>query len=111
MCVLQYLSSYALFPLAMAIGTPLDDCRRVAELLGIKLFINEFVSYTQLNSLIENRHLLTTHLTNNGSFLWEENDVILLNSTSAHVLQGGVMTVCIRQRFVCRKYEKSKHEN
>ena len=35
-------------------GVPTHDCRTVAELIGIKTFLNEFVAYTDLSRLIDN---------------------------------------------------------
>ena len=84
----------------MATGVPLRDCRRVAELLGIRTFVAGFVSYMGLLTSIKNRHLLETHLANNGSYVWEGDDVILLNSTSVHVLSGGYMTVSLEHSYL-----------
>ena len=36
-------------------GVEWEDCGKVAELLGIKTFINEFVAYERLGVLIGNR--------------------------------------------------------
>ena len=36
-------------------GVSWDDCFIVAELLGIKTFLNEFVAYEEMNKLIKNR--------------------------------------------------------
>ena len=38
-------------------GVQWKDCGAVAELLGIKTFLNEFIAYEQLGKLIENRKL------------------------------------------------------
>lgn len=35
-------------------GVPQQDCRTVAELIGVKTFLNEFVAYTALSQLIDN---------------------------------------------------------
>ena len=40
-------------------GVETEDCRRVAELIGVKTFINEFVAYTELSKYIHNRENLT----------------------------------------------------
>ncbi len=42
-------------PIAYLMGVEWDDCGKVAELLGIKTFINEFVAYERLSELISNR--------------------------------------------------------
>ena len=56
-CVhVQFICSYVLYPVALFMGTePGLDCRRVAELVGIKTFTNEFIAYEALQGLLENR--------------------------------------------------------
>lgn len=44
---LQTLAGWLFWPVAWAMGVPAAECARVAELLGIKLVLNEFVSYLQ----------------------------------------------------------------
>ncbi|VDI31973.1 pyrimidine nucleoside transport protein [Mytilus galloprovincialis] len=55
----QYICSYVFYPLAYLMGVETVDCGRVAELIGIKTFINEFVAYTALSKYISNRNNLT----------------------------------------------------
>ena len=42
-------------PIAFMMGVEPKDCRIVAELVGTKTFINEFVAYDKLSDLIKNR--------------------------------------------------------
>ena len=42
-------------PFAYIMGVAWDDCFVVAELLGIKTFVNEFVAYEKLSEFIKNR--------------------------------------------------------
>lgn len=44
--------SYVLWPVALVMGVDPIDCRRVAELVGLKITINEFVAYTRLSALL-----------------------------------------------------------
>ncbi|CAL1526428.1 unnamed protein product, partial [Lymnaea stagnalis] len=37
--------SYVLFPVALFMGTESADCRKMAELIGLKTFTNEFIAY------------------------------------------------------------------
>lgn len=53
----ELICSYVFMPLAYMMGTDWDDCRLVAELIGTKTFINEFVAYERLSQLIENRDI------------------------------------------------------
>lgn len=42
-------------PVAFMMGIPYEDSFIVAELIGTKLFLNEFVAYGKLSELKENR--------------------------------------------------------
>jgi len=94
-CAVQMICSYVLWPLAVMMGVNVADCRKVAELIGTKTFLNEFVAYSQLSQLIDNRETLEHHVTDNGTWYWQGDDVILmypgLNDT---VLTNGFITVC-----------------
>ncbi|PVD30119.1 hypothetical protein C0Q70_09381 [Pomacea canaliculata] len=50
----QFICSYVLYPVALFMGTELADCRRIAELVGIKTFTNEFIAYASLRDLMAN---------------------------------------------------------
>lgn len=52
----QLICSYILRPVAFLMGVSWEDCPVVAELLGTKLFLNEFVAYEAL-SQYKNRRL------------------------------------------------------
>lgn len=45
---LQLILSYLLWPVAWLLGVPKDDCKRVAELIGMKIIVNEFVAFDKL---------------------------------------------------------------
>ncbi|CAN9499297.1 unnamed protein product [Ophioblennius macclurei] len=47
--------SYLFMPLAFMMGIPYDESFTVAELIGTKLFLNEFVAYEKLSALKSNR--------------------------------------------------------
>lgn len=51
----QLICSYVLRPVAFLVGVAWDDCPVVAELLGIKLFLNEFVAYQELSQYKQRR--------------------------------------------------------
>jgi len=94
------ISSYVLSPLPVIMGVNVADCRKVAELIGTKMILNEFVAYRDLSILIHNRETLEHHVTNNVTWYWRGDDVILtspgLNDT---VLTNGVITVMFRCTF------------
>ncbi len=83
--------SYALFPFALVMGVELDDCRQVAKLIGIKTFLNEFVAYGELGELINNRAALDEHVNNNGTWYYEGDDIILVDTNVT--LIDGVLSV------------------
>ncbi|XP_003725033.2 solute carrier family 28 member 3 [Strongylocentrotus purpuratus] len=49
----QLICRYLFFPLAWILGTTPSECGMVAELLGIKTFLNEFIAYKDLATYIE----------------------------------------------------------
>ncbi|KAM8860766.1 sodium/nucleoside cotransporter 1 [Synchiropus picturatus] len=51
----QLLCSYVFMPVAFMMGIPYEESFTVAELIGIKLFLNEFVAYEKLSELKANR--------------------------------------------------------
>lgn len=54
-CRSQVICSYILMPVAFLMGADWADSPVVAELLGIKIFLNEFVAYQQLATYKKNR--------------------------------------------------------
>jgi len=86
--------SYVLWPLAFLSGVNIPDCRKVAELLGIKTFVFNFLAYRQLSLLIRNRVTLSSHVAVNGTWYWSGDDVILTTTGLQEiVLSNGVITV------------------
>ncbi|XP_045417583.1 sodium/nucleoside cotransporter 1-like [Lemur catta] len=51
----QLICSYILRPVAFLMGVAWEDCPVVAELLGMKLFVNEFVAYQELSTYKQRR--------------------------------------------------------
>jgi len=80
----QLICSYLLWPFAWIMGTPAVDCKRVAELIGIKTFANEFLAYERLSNLIKNRAIVQSwEATDNNTVLYNsiQNCFFLGNST------------------------------
>ena len=97
---LQMICSYVLWPLTVVMGVHVADCRKVAEMIGTKTFLNEFVAYLQLSQLIDNRETLQRHVTDNGTWYWRGDDVILTSpGRNDSVLTNGVITVQLRYVF------------
>ena len=55
MILFQLICSYVFVPIAFLMGVETQDCRVVAELIGTKTFLNEFVAYERLAEYISNR--------------------------------------------------------
>ncbi|KAL3831774.1 hypothetical protein ACJMK2_023481, partial [Sinanodonta woodiana] len=92
----ELICSYIFWPLSFLMGVDTDDCRKVAKLIGIKTFINEFVAYSVLGEYIDNTVNFTRYKNNETGTLttgrWSEiNDDILLHDLNA-TLVGGIIT-------------------
>ena len=94
--------SYVLWPLAAVMGADTDDCRKVAQLIGTKTVLNEFVAYTELRDLLANRKTLDAHVINNGTWYWRGDDIILTSSSSDDVvLLNGIISVSFAISITC----------
>lgn len=83
-------------------GVETVDCGRVAELIGIKTFINEFVAYTALSKYISNRNNLTWYegmnfTDYNATWHYQDKDIVYdhMNIT----LDKGILQVCHMNTF------------
>ena len=45
---IEMMLSWMFYPFAFIIGVPIEDCRVVGELMGMKMVVNEFVAYMKL---------------------------------------------------------------
>ena len=52
---MQLICSYVFMPFAFMMGIPYEESFTVAELLGNKLFLNEFLAYKKLAKIKTNR--------------------------------------------------------
>ena len=78
-------------------GVNVPDCRRVAELIGVKTFLNEFVAFDELGKLIRNKRNFTACMEINGTTYEHKMDnlhVYLPNNTE-YILEKGFLTVSI----------------
>ena len=60
-----------------------SDCRRVAELVGIKTFTNEFIAYKELQKLMNNRvtwenYTSLVNITEPGTVRYDDLDINLV---------------------------------
>ena len=94
--IFQLICSYVLYPVSFFMGTDTTDCRKVAELIGVKTFTNEFIAYGQLKDLIANRKVLNNYTSffNTTQWHWEKDNIVL--DLTKQVLTGGVLSVIFR---------------
>jgi CNT family concentrative nucleoside transporter len=51
---LQIITSYIFFPFAWLMGVPIEDCLKVASLIGTKIMVNEFAAFAKLALMVDN---------------------------------------------------------
>ncbi|XP_060086045.1 solute carrier family 28 member 3-like [Ylistrum balloti] len=99
----QFLCSYIFWPIAAMMGVDLTDCRKVAEMIGTKIFINELVAYTDLSVYMNNKLNFTwyqqimqnmTSLDSNGSDVigWYFSGDDIVYTEMNITLQKGIMS-------------------
>jgi len=81
----QLICSYVLWPLAYVMGVPSEDCRKVAELIGVKTFINEFVAFDELAGLIANTDTFNEYVDTGGPWIEDGDDIFLVNTNTTLV--------------------------
>ncbi|CAJ1056734.1 sodium/nucleoside cotransporter 1 [Xyrichtys novacula] len=102
----QLICSYVFMPIAFMMGIPYDEAFIVAELIGTKLFLNEFVAYENLSELQHKR------LTGGDEFIdgvkqWisVRSEIIttyalcgFANFSSLGIVIGGLSSICPSRR-------------
>ncbi|XP_067650596.1 solute carrier family 28 member 3-like [Haliotis asinina] len=76
----ELICSYVLYPVALFMGTKPADCRRVAELVGVKTFTNEFIAYRSLQELLQNRQTFLNYTETYGykdEWYWDGQAAVL----------------------------------
>ncbi|XP_053742288.1 sodium/nucleoside cotransporter 1 [Synchiropus splendidus] len=102
----QLLCSYVFMPVAFMMGIPYEESFTVAELIGIKLFLNEFVAYEKLSELKANR-LSGLDEVVDGTRQWisVRSEIIstyalcgFANFSSLGIVIGGLSSICPTKR-------------
>ena len=93
--VLQVICSYVLRPMVFMMGVQWADCPLVAEIVGVKFFINEFVAYQQL-SQYKNKRLSGVEEWINGEKQW-----ISVSDNSANYTGRGLGQAYLREGMKC----------
>ncbi|XP_048246903.1 solute carrier family 28 member 3-like [Haliotis rufescens] len=95
--------SYLFYPISYVMGVATQDCGKMGELLGIKIFGTSTISFSQLGILRRNRQELLDYVTtHNDTWHWQGSDVIL-EATNQTLLYGivGERTEVIATYALC----------
>ncbi|XP_067275084.1 sodium/nucleoside cotransporter 1 isoform X2 [Pseudorasbora parva] len=96
----ELICSYVFMPVAFMMGIPYEETFTVAELIGTKLFLNEFIAYEKLSVLKENR---MNGILEDGAKNWLSirSEVIctyalcgFANFSSLGIVIGGLSSIC-----------------
>ncbi|KAB5574976.1 hypothetical protein PHYPO_G00215300 [Pangasianodon hypophthalmus] len=94
----ELICSYVFMPVAFMMGIPFDECFIVAELIGTKLFLNEFIAYEKLSNLKNNR---LNGITEVGKYISVRSEIIstyalcgFANFSSLGIVIGGMSSIC-----------------
>ncbi|XP_044048015.1 sodium/nucleoside cotransporter 1 [Siniperca chuatsi] len=99
----QIICSYVFMPVAFMMGVPYDDSYIVAELIGTKLFLNEFLAYEKLSKLKNNR--LNGLIGDDIQWISVRSEIIttyalcgFANFSSLGIVIGGLSAICPSRR-------------
>ncbi|KAF4072098.1 hypothetical protein AMELA_G00270420 [Ameiurus melas] len=94
----ELICSYVFMPVAFIMGIPFDESFIVAELIGTKLFLNEFIAYEKLSKLKNNR---LNGITEVGHYISVRSEIIstyalcgFANFSSIGIVIGGLSSIC-----------------
>lgn len=101
----ETICSYVFMPVTYLMGIEWEDCFKCAELLGTKIFLNEFIAYEELARLIDNKDNGTFVKLNetDGTVNWlnDKSEAIITyalcgfaNIGSLGIMLGGLGSMC-----------------
>ncbi|XP_036005761.1 sodium/nucleoside cotransporter 1 isoform X1 [Fundulus heteroclitus] len=107
-CCLQLICSYVFMPITFMMGIPYDESFIVAELIGTKLFLNEFVAYQKLSELKANRlNGLDEVIGGERQWISVRSEIIttyalcgFANFSSLGIVIGGLSAICPSKRGI-----------
>ncbi|XP_068458558.1 sodium/nucleoside cotransporter 1 [Clinocottus analis] len=102
----QIICSYIFMPVAFMMGVPYEESFLVAELIGTKLFLNEFVAYEKLSELKDNRlNGLDEIIGDQRQWISVRSEIIstyalcgFANLSSLGIMIGGLSSICPSRR-------------
>ncbi|CAK6951053.1 sodium/nucleoside cotransporter 1 [Scomber scombrus] len=97
----ELVCSYVFMPVAFMMGIPYEESFIIAELIGTKLFLNEFVAYEKLSEMKDNR----INGLEDRQIISVRSEVIttyalcgFANFSSLGIVIGGLSTICPSRR-------------
>uniref|UniRef100_A0A9J8B618 Sodium/nucleoside cotransporter n=1 Tax=Cyprinus carpio carpio TaxID=630221 RepID=A0A9J8B618_CYPCA len=103
----QLICSYVFMPVAFMMGIPYEESFTVAELIGTKLFLNEFIAYEKLSELKNNRLNGILEDGVNKKWLSVRSETIctyalcgFANFSSLGIVIGGLSSICPPKKSV-----------
>lgn len=103
----ELICSYVFMPVAFMMGIPYDETFTVAELIGTKLFLNEFIAYEKLSALKNNRLNATLQDGVDKNWISVRSEVIctyalcgFANFSSLGIVIGGLSSICPPKKSV-----------
>nr|XP_039263313.1 sodium/nucleoside cotransporter 1-like [Styela clava] len=100
----EYICSYIFMPFSYLMGIEWVDCFKCAELIGTKIFLNEFIAYEKLSVLIDNKANGTLpRVSDSGDIQWisDRSEAIITyalcgfaNIGSLGIMLGGLGGMC-----------------
>lgn len=102
----ELVCSYVFMPVAFMMGIPYDESFTVAQLIGTKLFINEFVAYQKLSVLRNNSvNGLDEYINGERQWISVRSETIttyalcgFANFSSLGIVIGGLSSICPSRR-------------
>ena len=79
-------------------GIESGDCGKVAELIGVKVFLGEFLAYVQLGTWISNTRMYEEHVAANLTVQYMDNNILLVETNTT--LVEGIIAVSTMFIFV-----------
>uniref|UniRef100_A0A9J7XUM3 Sodium/nucleoside cotransporter n=1 Tax=Cyprinus carpio carpio TaxID=630221 RepID=A0A9J7XUM3_CYPCA len=103
----ELICSYVFMPVAFMMGIPYEESFTVAELIGTKLFLNEFIAYEKLSELKNNRLNGILEDGVNKKWLSVRSETIctyalcgFANFSSLGIVIGGLSSICPPKKSV-----------
>uniref|UniRef100_A0A3P8YSL5 Sodium/nucleoside cotransporter n=1 Tax=Esox lucius TaxID=8010 RepID=A0A3P8YSL5_ESOLU len=102
----EMICSYVFMPVAFMMGIPFEESFTVAELIGTKLFLNEFLAYEKLSAMKKNRvNGLDEFIDDKRQWISVRSEIIstyalcgFANFSSLGIVIGGLSSICPPRR-------------